>query len=162
MVKTPSSHKLIIGRAEPLFFVGLLNESVPAKVDSGAFRSSIHAKNITIKNGQLTCDLLLSHPASTASIPYETKDFQKVTVTNSFGLKEERYEVKLRVKLAHKIVTTSFTLADRSKNIYPILLGRTFLNNRFIIDTSKTSISRLQLKELRTNFPNQVKEEESA
>lgn len=160
MVTSPSPDKVIIGRAEPLFLVGLLNQNVPAKIDSGAYRSAIHAQNIVVKNGQLSCDLLLGHPSYQGdSVAYTTTDFAKVGVVNSFGLREERYEIKLQVKLADQTFKTSFTLANRSKNIFPVLIGRTFLNKRFIIDTSKTSISRVELKKLQHSFPNQEKEE---
>jgi hypothetical protein len=54
--------------------------------------------------------------------------------------------VRLKVKMGPKVFTSAFTLADRSKKIYPVLIGRKFLNDRFLIDTSETSINRIELK----------------
>jgi hypothetical protein len=160
MVKTLSSHKVVIGRAEPLYLVGYDNQQVPAKIDSGAYRSAMHATNIAVKDGVLSCVLLSGHPMSDVIIPFSTKNFKKVTVTNSFGEQDNRYEIKLRVKLGPKIVTVGFTLADRSKNIYPVLVGRTFLNKRFMIDTSRIGVDRRELKKrLGTNLPEEENEE---
>jgi hypothetical protein len=80
-------------------------------------------------------------------------------VLQSVGTREERYEVKLRVKIGPKIFKAKFTLADRSKKIYPILLGRTMLNGRFLIDTDQSAIDRVQLKkEYGIDFPTDEEE----
>jgi hypothetical protein len=82
-----------------------------------------------------------------------------VTVANSFGHEEDRYEVQLKVKLGPKIFKAKFTLADRSKKIYPILLGRTMLNRRFLVDTNESAVDRVQLKrEYGISFPNDEEE----
>jgi hypothetical protein len=67
-------------------------------------------------------------------------------VANSFGHEETRYEVPLRVKVGSKVFTSPFTLADRSKKVYPVLLGRKLLNGRFVVDSEQTSIDRKELK----------------
>jgi len=51
------------------------------------------------------------------------------------------------VKVGPKVFHARFTLADRSKKIYPILLGRKLLNDRFLVDSSKTSMDRITLKQ---------------
>ena len=75
------------------------------------------------------------------------------------GAREERYEVKLKVKLGPKVFHARFTLADRSKKIYPILLGRKLLNHRFLVDSSETSLDRISLKkQYGIEFPNDEEE----
>ncbi len=141
-------YPVIIGRAEHIDVVGIAI-GVPAKVDSGAFRSAIHAKNITIKQKDgkdiLTCELL-GHKCSPIVRRFETEIYNTVTITNSFGQDEKRYEVTLRVKLGPKSFNTSFTLADRSNNLFPILVGRKILKNRYLVDVSKSTINRIKLK----------------
>jgi hypothetical protein len=141
-------HKVVIGRAELVHFMDFEIADVPAKVDTGAYRSAVHASNITLsKTGILSFDILGGHPVcGTLSKAYQTKEYKIVTVANSFGHEEQRYEVKLRVKLGPKIFKATFTLADRSKKIYPILLGRKMLNSRFLVDTAETSVNRVELK----------------
>lgn len=141
-------HKVVIGRAELLHFMDFDIADVPAKADTGAYRSAVHASNISVdEKGMLSFEILGGHPVcGSLSSVYKTKDFSTVTIANSFGHEERRYEVKLRVKLGPKIFKATFTLADRSKKIYPILIGRKLLNNRFIIDTSESSVNRVELK----------------
>jgi hypothetical protein len=147
MAQQTSFHKVVIGRAEFLEFVKLTSQKLPVKVDTGAYRSAVHASNIRVKNEKLECDLLKGHPVCpNTMLPISTKHFKKVRVLNSFGDSEERYETRLRVKVGPKIFTADFTLADRSKNTYPVLLGRKLLNRRFIVDPARSAVNRSELK----------------
>lgn len=140
-------HTTIIGRSETLDFLDSSIHAVPSKTDTGAYRSAVHASDITVHDGVLSFSLLGGHPiCGNMSTRIETTDFSSVWIANSFGQREERYEVKLRVKLGPKIFSARFTLADRSKKIYPILLGRKLLNHRFLVDSSKSSMDRTELK----------------
>lgn len=144
-------HKTVIGRAEPVHFMDFDIADIPAKVDSGAYRSAVHVSNVKIsKDGkELTFTLLGGHPVFGKLAQVVTvRDFDKVRISNSFGHREERYEVKLRVKIGHKTFKTTFTLANRDSMVYPILLGRKLLNRRFLVDTANTGIDRLALKRL--------------
>lgn len=142
-------HKIIIGRSEELSMVDTGMLKVPAKVDTGAYRSAIHADNIRVsKDGALHFRLLGGHPiCGKMAEDLTVTKFNKTIVANSFGHREQRYEVRLRVKLGPKIFTAPFTLADRSKKIYPILLGRILMSGRFLVDTEKTGTDRTELKE---------------
>lgn len=140
-------HKVIIGRSELLNFIDIGASKVPAKTDTGAYRSAVHATNIKEKDGVLSFELLGGHPVcGTMSQLVETKEYAKVWVANSFGDREDRYEVRLKVKLGPKVFSAGFTLANRSKKIYPVLLGRKLLNDRFLVDSAKTSLDRVTLK----------------
>jgi hypothetical protein len=143
-----AKYLVIIGRAE---YIDIVDTAigVPAKIDTGAFRSAIHAKNIKVKKKDgvevLTCDLL-GHKCSPIVRKFETENFSTVTITNSFGQDEKRYEINLKVKMGPKIFKTSFTLADRSNNLFPILVGRKMLKNRYLVDVSKATVDRIRLK----------------
>lgn len=160
MSKRNDFHKTIVGRSERLNFVDYKLHNIPAKVDTGAYRSAVHAIDIIEENGVLKFTLFGGHPVcANLSTQVSTSDFSKVWISNSFGHEEERYDVRFKVKLGPKIFIAKFTLANRSKKIYPILLGRTMLNNRFLIDTSKSAIDRVQLKnEYNIDFPNDEEE----
>lgn len=154
-------HKVIIGRSETLSFVDAPILNVPAKTDTGAYRSAVHASNISVdENGVLWFDLLGGHPVCGAmSKRIRAEEFTQVWVANSSGHREERYEVKLKAKLGPKIFHARFTLADRSKKIYPILLGRKLLNHRFLVDSAETSLNRIDLKkQYGIEFPNDEEE----
>lgn len=154
-------HKVIIGRSELLDFVGTEALSVPAKTDTGAYRSAVHAQDIVVDDqGILSFELLGGHPVCGAMAHrVQAEAYKKVWVANSFGHREERYEVKLKVKLGPKVFHARFTLADRSKKIYPILLGRKLLNHRFLVDSAETSLDRVTLKQqYGIEFPNDEEE----
>lgn len=145
-----SKYQIVIGRSELVGFPDLLLDSLPAKSDTGAYRSAIHATNIKLKvkgsKKLLSFDLFAGHPSAPYTRKIETEEFDKAAVENSFGVREERYAVPMRIKVGPRIIKTEFTLADRSMKTYPILLGRKLLNNRFLIDSSRSNIDRGELK----------------
>src|SRR3990167_10379617 len=135
-----NTRKVIIGRAELLHFTDTNIADVPAKVDTGAYRSSVHADRIKLKDDGkvLSFRILGNHPLfGSLATEVNTKKFSRGWVTSSFGHSQKRYRVKLRVKLGPKTFLASFSLADRTTNVYPILVGREILNKRFIVDTAK-------------------------
>lgn len=143
-------HKVVIGRAELLHFMDYAMADIPAKVDTGAYRSAVHADNIRLSDDgkALHFRLLGNHPVcGVLAQEMTTTLFKTVTIENSFGHREQRYEVNLKVKLGPKIFSSAFSLADRSKKIYPILLGRKLLNSRFLVDTAFSQIDRIALRQ---------------
>ncbi len=151
MEHTPQPSKPVLGRSAFIDLPEFGLDSIPSKTDTGAYRSAIHAANITVKNtgtrSILAFDVLHSHRNAGQSTHVETAEFREVEVENSFGHREKRYEVKILVVLEGKRFRTSFTLADRSKKIYPVLMGRRLINRRFIVDTTITHVDRKLLKE---------------
>jgi hypothetical protein len=146
-----SKYKSIIGRGEFIELPDFLLPKIPAKTDTGAYTSSIHATNIKEikKNGKkmLKFHIMDSHPSYHYSREVETAHYSSVTVSNSFGEMQERYAVNLKVKMAGKVFITEFTLADRSVKTFPVLLGRKLLNKRFLVDPNVTNIDRKTLKD---------------
>lgn len=149
MKSTSKRYKTILGRGEPVDFVDLDLLNVPAKVDTGAYRSAVHARNIVLdkNSGTLSFELLGGHANTEGkTATHETKVFKEVEIENSFGHRQKRYQVRLKVRVGDKVFKAGFTLADRSQKDFPILLGRTLLNRRFIVDTAHTNVDRLALK----------------
>lgn len=143
-------HKMVIGRCETLDFVDFDLSGIPAKTDTGAYRSSVHASDIHLEEstGTLSFNLLGGHPQfGSMGRHVETQDFSKVWVESSTGHGEDRFEVKLRVKVGPKVFMASFSLANRSGRTYPVLLGRKMMNNRFLVDTSLCNVDREELKD---------------
>lgn len=144
-------YPVIIGRAELIDLIDL-SLKVPAKIDTGAFRSSIHASDLKISNRDgkqwLTCDLL-GHPCSPVRRPFETDEFSSLPIRNSTGGVEVRYEARIKIKIGPKVFNTSFSLSNRANNVYPVLIGRRALNERYFVDVSRTSVNRMELKRLK-------------
>jgi hypothetical protein len=129
--------KKVIGRAEYISFPVSGIKNLPAKVDTGAYRSSIWATNIKEHNGTLSFTLLgPSSPYYTGKI-ISTTEYKLIEVENSFGHKQKRYSIFLSVEVAGRRVKSNFTLANRGMKTYPVLIGRKLLKNRFVVDVSK-------------------------
>jgi ribosomal protein S6--L-glutamate ligase len=128
----------VIGRAEKIDLLDFKLSEVPAKVDTGADTSSIWASNIVEKDDGLYFTLFgPGAPNYTGKLQHFTKpDYSLTRVANSFGQKELRYKVKLRINVKGRRIRATFTLSDRSLKTYPILLGRKLLHGKFLVDVA--------------------------
>jgi hypothetical protein len=107
-----------------------------ARVDTGAQTSSIWATDITE-----TSEGLVVHFASPEHDIYAHEmtfpDFTEVTIRSSMGHTQTRYKVKLPVIIKDRRILATFTLSDRSTQEYPILIGRSMLTGKFIVDVAE-------------------------
>ncbi len=53
--------------------------------------------------------------------------------------------MSLKIKLANKLFKTSFSLAERGNTLFPVLVGRTALRNRYLVDVNKSSVKTEKL-----------------
>lgn len=135
-------------------------KNIPAKIDTGADSSAIHASDIKV-----TRDHILKFKLFAPGSPYYTgkvikrKDFRVGNYTSSSGHSEIRYRAALPIKLHGRRFRVLFSLTDRSKNKFPVLIGRRTLRNKFIVDVSqrpiKTSQGSLGLNEKLQKNPRQ-------
>ena len=137
MVDVKRRLKSIIGRAEKVDFPDSAVFSVPAKIDTGAFRSSVWATDIREHDGVLTYKLLGPESEFYSGKECAATEFEIVEVENSFGQTEDRYSVFIKIKLGPKTIMSNVTLSDRSKKTYPVLIGRRLLKGRYLVDVSE-------------------------
>lgn len=131
--------KIIIGRRAAIRFLDHdVSMQVPAKIDTGADSSSVWASNIFVDDHDKLHFTLFSEESACYTGKEIVKTHFKVKVVRSSnGQAQIRYSVKLRVKLSGKRVLATFTLADRSQNNFPVLVGCRLLVNKFIVDVSR-------------------------
>lgn len=135
------SSLLIIGRHEWVTIPEFGMEGIPAKVDTGAYSSSIHCSHNALIGDRLEFILLdIGIPGYTGKTLSTTR-FKKKKVKNSFGQTEERFIITTEVEIMGKSFKADFSLSNRSELRFPILLGRKMLKNRFQVDVSKKFIS---------------------
>ena len=133
-----SKEKIIIGRAEKVRFPHLGDTVLHARIDTGAKTSSIWATNITeLESGLEVRFMNAEHGAH--EYVQRFKHFDRVRVASSMGHEQIRYKVKMPIVIRNKKILTSFTLADRSTQVYPVLIGRNTLQGKFIVDVSRGS-----------------------
>jgi hypothetical protein len=117
--------------------------NVPVRVDSGAATSSIHCSYIRlVKEGET--QLLRFNLDTKKGAPkqsFAVTDFKETIIRNSSGKEELRYVIKTRITIFGKNIRTEFSLANRRKMRYPILLGRKLLKGRFIVDVAQKDLS---------------------
>ena len=136
-----------IGSKEYISFPSADISDVPAKIDTGADSSSVWATDIREEQDGSLSFKLFGPGSRHYSGEVITADSFKITqVTNSFGQKEERYKVMLKTFIGGRLIKVNYTLADRSRNRYPVLIGRKTLHKRFIVDVSKDNKSLPYMK----------------
>jgi len=124
---------------EKVSFPKLALKDVPAKIDTGADMSAIWATNVAVHDGKLHFTLFGKGYKHYTGEVIEVSEFGRTEVRNSFGVLEERFKVRLSMVLRGERFTTYFTLADRSRNRVPILIGRRTVQKRFVVDVSLKS-----------------------
>jgi hypothetical protein len=142
--------KILIGRTDVASFPDLEIDEIDVKVDSGAYTSAIHATEIKERNidGNPVIQFKIldpSHPKHDGRV-YRYSDYAKKVVKNSFGQSEERFVIETTIVLFGITYPISLSLSERTDLKYPVLLGRTFLNKRFIIDTTLKDLSKKSSK----------------
>lgn len=131
----------IIGSTEYIEINGIKN--IPAKIDTGADTSSVWASNIDMsKDGVLTFTLFDKKSPFFTGESYQSDDYMVKRIRSSHGDEQIRYRVKLPIRLGDKTFVTTFTLSDRSRNVFPVLIGRHTLEGNFLVDVSKSSVKR--------------------
>lgn len=141
----------IIGRLESIDFPEWNLLDIDAKVDTGAYTSSLHCHHIEPfeKDGQQCVRFNLLDPSHET---YNDKLFEwpihrTKVVKSSNGSREERFIVKTKVRLFDKLLTAELSLTDRSEMRYPVLIGRKLINGRFLVDVSKKYVTQKNIED---------------
>lgn len=137
--------KLTIGRVDKADFPELHLMDIDLKVDSGAYTSSIHCSNIEeiTENGDNLIKFTLLDPEHSFynNKEFTSKNYTTKIVKSSNGISEKRFMVQTEIVIYNTSFSIYLTLSERKDMKYPILLGRKFLNKKFVIDTTKKNIS---------------------
>ncbi|ARV14923.1 ATP-dependent zinc protease family protein [Polaribacter sp. SA4-12] len=137
--------KITIGRVDKADFPELSLLDIDLKIDSGAYTSSIHCANIEeiSVNGEKSIKFTLLDPEHPLynNKEFLTKKYTSKAVKSSNGISEERFLIETEIFIFNQIFPIHLTLTERKDMKFPILLGRKFLNKKFIIDTAKKNIS---------------------
>ena len=119
---------------------------IKAKVDTGARSSALHAFAIEPyrKDGQRWV-MFAIHPKQRNSdifIECHSPIKDRRMVSDSGGHKQRRYVIETRLVLGQSIINAEITLTNRDSMLFRMLIGRTTMNNRFIIDPKASYLQR--------------------
>ncbi len=129
--------KTLIGRKEIAGLPDLSINNIMAKIDTGAYTSSIHCHKAYEKDNQLFCYFLDPSFPEYNQEPIIFNTYHKKNVKSSNGITENRFKIISRIFILGKIYTIDLTITDRKEMKYPLLIGRKFLHKKFIVDVSK-------------------------
>jgi len=130
-----------IGRYDRVDLPELGFRNLHAKVDTGAFTSSLHCSRAQIINGHLEFVLLDEEHPEFTGMKFVFSEYQIRDIKNSFGEVERRFLIRSSVVIFGEVIETEFSLSNRGSLKFPILLGRKILRDRFLVDVKKKNLS---------------------
>ena len=139
----------ILGRYDRVDLPELGLHNIHAKVDTGAYTSSLHCHRAMVTNGVLEFILLDEEHPEFTGLKFSFRDFEERDIKNSFGEVERRFVITTTLKIFDEDIATEFSLSNRGSLKFPILIGRKIVRNRFLIDVTKKNLS---YKEKRTRL----------
>ncbi|MTI86665.1 MAG: hypothetical protein FH748_01710 [Balneolaceae bacterium] len=140
-----TEHK-IIGRAERVNLPEWGFTDLEAKIDTGAYTSSLHCHRLEefIKDNERWIQFSILDPEhrSFEKHPLQSKILDKREVKSSNGHIENRFFVQTSITLFGKECSIEFSLTDRSSMKYPLLIGRKFIKKAgLLVDVSQKNLS---------------------
>lgn len=134
----PRAEPRIIGVAEYVDFPDWGVKSLRARVDTGARTSALHVENVRLLAGsRVRFDVRLRRDDPSVRVTVETKVSRRAPVRSSTGQTEARLFVKAHVRLGGREQQIEVGLVDRRHMLYRMLLGRSALERRFLVDVSR-------------------------
>jgi hypothetical protein len=111
-----------------------------AKLDTGARTSTLHARGIEVfrRRGREWVRFLPPEAHTTIEMP----TLEHREVRSSTGHTQSRYVIQTTLALGVETFLVELTLTDRSRMRYPMLVGRTALAGRFVIDASQVHLAK--------------------
>ena len=135
--------KKIVGKKEIISILDLELYGLDAKVDTGADSNALHCDDIFVDEDDIVHFKLLdevheAYHGKKMQVPlYEMKK-----VRSSNGTVQHRPSIRVKVEFFGEIYSTVISLTNRSDMQYPMLIGRKFLADKFLVDVSKEYLSK--------------------
>ncbi len=137
------SQKRIIGRREIISILDLELFDLDVKIDTGADSNSLHCDDIFVDDEKFVHFTLLDEIHSAyhgKKMKMPLYKFKRVKSSN--GTVQLRASIKVDILFFGKKYKTVISLTDRSDMKYPMLIGRKFLTERFLVDVSKEYLTK--------------------
>ncbi len=126
-----AGEKIIIGTIEDVALLPL-GVKLPARIDTGAAKSSLDARELRVQDDMVEFKL----PQKYGGLQLRLPIVEWKHVRTPEGL-DRRPIVELEICIGSKRIRTKVNLSDRSMVKYPLILGRNFLQENFIVDVKR-------------------------
>jgi hypothetical protein len=129
----------VVGWREWVTLPALGIDRIEAKVDTGARTSTLHATTIEgfRRHGREWVRFL--PPGADRAVELAPSD--RRDVRSSTGHTQSRYVIETPLVIGTIETIVELTLTDRSRMRYPMLIGRTALAGRFLVDPSRVYLA---------------------
>ncbi len=124
-------------------------EDIKAKIDTGARTSALHAFSLrTFKDGhqdKITFDI---HPVQNNIdiVATCTADIiDQRWITDSGGHREERFVIRTPITLGNQTWPIEITLTERDTMLFRMLLGRSAIRKRFVVNPARSFIKKKKI-----------------
>ena len=134
--------KFTVGWREWVALPGLQIPAIKAKIDTGARTSALHAFDLEPMevDGERQVRFAI-HPLqrrTDVTVICVAKVVDQRTVTNSGGQSEDRYVIETPVRIGAAEWTIEITLTNRREMKFRMLLGRTAMRKRILVDPGRS------------------------
>jgi hypothetical protein len=126
-----AGEKIIIGTIEDVTLLPW-GVKLPARIDTGAAKSSLDARKLRAQDDMVEFKL----PQKYGGLQLRLPIVEWKHVRTPEGL-DRRPIVELEICIGSKRIRTKVNLSDRSMVKYPLILGRNFLQENFIVDVKR-------------------------
>ncbi len=127
----------VVGWRELVHLPELGLHGLPAKIDTGARTSSLHATILERfeRDGERYVRFAVDFDRQHVRQVCEAVHVDWRGITSSNGETQRRMIVKTQLRIGEVEFRTEFSLADRSDMKFPMLIGRSALRRRFVVDS---------------------------
>jgi hypothetical protein len=126
--KGKAEEKITIGEVEDVILMPW-GVRLPARIDTGAAKSSLDARDLKVKNNM--AEFKLPKKYGDLQIHLPVIGWQDI---RSADFREKRPVVEITLCMGPKLLHIEVNLNDRSTVKYPLIVGRNALKDNFVID----------------------------
>ena len=140
------AEKLLVGWREWLSLPDLGITKIKAKIDTGARTSCLHAFKVEeFKKDNQSWVKFWLHPIQQNTefeLVAEAQVIDIRKVTDSGGHTENRFVIKTTLNINNESFPIEVTLTNRENMMFRMLLGRTAMNDRIIVDPAASYLTQ--------------------
>ncbi|WP_301749249.1 RimK/LysX family protein [uncultured Erythrobacter sp.] len=126
---------MVVGWRELVSLPELGLAGIPAKIDTGARTSSLHGQVLEdfVRDGERFVRFAVDWDGTRHFCEAVHVDLRGITSSN--GDQQTRFVIKSPLTIGNLTFRAEISLADRSQMQFPMLIGRTALRRRMVVDS---------------------------
>ena len=145
----------VVGWRELVHLPELGLHAVPAKIDTGARTSSLHGEVLDEfeRDGERFVRFAVDFARQQVRQICEAVHVDVRGITSSNGETQYRYVIKTPLKIGDVEFRAEISLANRADMKFPMLIGRSSLRRRFVVDSGYSWLQTPEMKVQRGHKP---------